>query len=45
LVKISGEKIGQFGQNLAKSGQSLEKVSQPSGLRFHLNKYDFPKLE
>ena len=40
-----GKKFGQFGQNLAKSGQLLEKVSQPSGLRFHLNKYDFLKLE
>ena len=43
--KIVGKKIGQFGQNLAKSGQSLEKVSQPRGLRFHSNKYDFLKLE
>ena len=40
-----GKKCGQVGLNLAKSGQSLEKVSQPSGLRFHLNKYDFLKLE
>jgi hypothetical protein len=40
-----GKKFGQFGQNLAKSGQLLEKVSQPSGLRFHSNKYDFLKLE
>ena len=39
------KKFGQFGQNLAKSGQSLEKVSQPRGLRFHSNKYDFLKLE
>jgi hypothetical protein len=29
------KKFGQFGQNLAKSGQSLGKVSQPRGLRFH----------
>ena len=43
--KIVGKKIGQFGQNLGKSGQSLEKVSQPSGLRFHSNKYVFLKLE
>jgi hypothetical protein len=35
LVKNIGKKIGQFGQNLAKSGQKLEKVSQPRGLRFH----------
>jgi hypothetical protein len=40
-----GKKFGQFGQNLAKSGQKLEKVSQPRGLRFHSNKYDFLKLE
>ena len=40
-----GKKIGQFGKIWEKSGQTLEKVSQPSGLRFHLNKYDFPKLE
>ena len=45
LAKKSGKKFGQFGQNLAKSGQSLEKVSQPRGLRFHSNKYDFLKLE
>ena len=32
-----GKKIGQFGQNLAKSGQSLEKFSQPSLLRFYSN--------
>jgi hypothetical protein len=44
-LKKVGKKIGQFGQNLAKSGQSLEKVSQPRGLRFHSNKYDFLKLE
>ena len=43
--KKVGKKFGQFGQNLAKSGQSLEKVSQPRGLRFHSNKYDFLKLE
>ena len=41
--KIVGKNFGQFGQNLAKSGQSLEKVSQPRGLRFHSNKYDFLK--
>jgi hypothetical protein len=39
------EKNWSIWENLAKSGQSLEKVSQPSGLRFHLNKYDFLKLE
>jgi hypothetical protein len=39
------EKTGQFGQNLAKSGQKLEKVPQPRGLRFHSNKYDFLKPE
>jgi hypothetical protein len=38
---FGGEKIGQFGQNLAKNGQKLEKVSQPRGLRFHSNKFDF----
>jgi hypothetical protein len=42
---FGGVKIGQFGLNLAKSGQKLEKVSQPRGLRFHSNKYDFLKLE
>jgi hypothetical protein len=30
-----------MGKILAKSGQSLEKVSQPRGLLFHPNKYDF----
>ncbi len=45
LVKNSGKNIGLLGQNLAKSGQRLEKVSQPRGLRFHWNKYDFLKLE
>ena len=40
-----GKKFGQFGQNLAKSGQTLEKDSQPRGLRFYTNKYDFLKLE
>ena len=45
LVKNSGKKFGQFGQNLAKSGQKLEKVPQPRGLRFHSNKYDFLKPE
>jgi hypothetical protein len=45
LAKNSGEKNGQFGQNLALSGQSLEKVPQPRGLSFHSNKYDFLKLE
>ena len=45
MVKNSGKKIGQFGQNLAKSGQSLEKVSKPRVLRFHSNKYDFLKQE
>jgi hypothetical protein len=39
------KKFGPFGQTLAKSGQTLEKDSQPSGLRFHSNKYDFLKLE
>jgi hypothetical protein len=42
---FGGIKIDQFGQNLAKCGQKLEKVSQPRGLRFHSNKYDFEKLE
>jgi hypothetical protein len=40
-----GKIFGQYGQNLAKSGQSLEKASQPSGLRFHSNKYNFLKPE
>ncbi len=40
-----GKKIGQFGQFWGKSGQTLEKFSQPSGLRFHSNKYDLLKLE
>ena len=40
-----GKKIGQFGQNLSKSGHTPEKVSQPRGLRLHSNKYDFLKLE
>jgi hypothetical protein len=44
-LKIVEKKFGQFGQNLAKSGQSLEKVSQPRGLRFHSNKNDFLKQE
>ena len=39
--KKSGKKFGQFGQNLVKNGQSLEKISQLRGLRFHSNKYDF----
>ena len=43
--KIVGNKFGQFGQNLAKSGNTLEKVSQPRGLRLHSNKYDFLKPE
>ncbi len=30
--RIVGKNFGQFGLNLAKSGQSLEKVSQPRGL-------------
>jgi hypothetical protein len=34
----NGKKFGQFGQNLAKRGQSLEKVSQPKDLRFNSNK-------
>ena len=40
-----GKNFGQFGQKSPKSGQSLEKHSQPRGLRFHSNKYDFQKLE
>ena len=39
--QIVGKKFGQFGQNLAKSGHSLEEVSQPRGLHYHFNKYDF----
>jgi hypothetical protein len=35
LAKNSGKKIGQFGQHLAKNGQSLEKVSHPRGFHFH----------
>jgi hypothetical protein len=35
-VKIVRKKFGQFGQNLAKSGQTLEKDSQPSGFTFLL---------
>ena len=42
LAKNSVEKIWTI---WAKNGQSLEKVSQPRGLRFHSNKYDFLKLE
>jgi hypothetical protein len=45
LARISGKKFGQFGLNLAKNAQSLEKASQPRGLRFYSNKYDFLKLE
>jgi hypothetical protein len=45
LAENNGKKFGQFEQNLAKSGQSLENVSQPRGLRFYSNKYDFLKLE
>jgi hypothetical protein len=37
--KVVGKKFGQFGQILAKSGQSLEKVSQPRGLRFLFFKF------
>ena len=44
-TKFMGKEFGQFGKNSPKSGQSLEKVSQPRGLRFHSNKYDFLKLE
>ena len=40
-----GKNFGQFGQKSPKSGQSLEKHSQPRGLRFHSNKNDFQKLE
>jgi hypothetical protein len=43
--KIVEKKFGQFGQNLTKRGQKLEKVSQPRGLSFHSNKYDFLKLD
>jgi hypothetical protein len=44
--KIVGKKIGQFGQNLAKKWSYARKsFSQPRGLRFHSNKYDFLKLE
>ena len=45
LAKNRGKKFGHFGQNLAKSGQSLEKVSQPRGLSLYSSKYDFLKLE
>jgi hypothetical protein len=34
--KIVGEIFGQFEQNLAKSGLSLEKVSQSRGFTFSL---------
>jgi hypothetical protein len=40
-----GKKFGQFGQNLVKSGQKLEKVSQPRVLPFYSNKYDFLEKE
>ena len=40
-----GKKIGQFGKIWEKSGQTLEKFSQPWGLRFHSNEYDFLKQE
>jgi hypothetical protein len=43
--KIVEIKLGDLGKIWQKSGQSLEKVSQPRGLRFHSNKYDFLKLE
>jgi hypothetical protein len=45
LVKKSGGKNWSIWAKFGKSGQSLEKVSQPRGLRFHSNKYDFLKLE
>jgi hypothetical protein len=38
-------KKGQFGQNSIKSGQILQKDSQPRGLRFNSNEYDFLKPE
>ena len=37
---LRSKKIGQFGQNLAKSGQTLEKVSQPR-FKFSLKKMRF----
>ena len=40
-----GKKIGQFGKIWEKSGQTLEKFSQPWGLNFHSNEYDFLKQE
>jgi hypothetical protein len=42
---VEGKIFGQFGQNLSKSGQSLEKVSQPRGLHVNSNKFDFLKQE
>jgi hypothetical protein len=39
-----GGKIGRFGQNWAKSGQTLEKDSQPRGLRFDSNKYSESRI-
>ena len=40
-----GKKFGQFGQTWEKSGQSLEKVSQPRGLNIFSNRFQFRKLE
>jgi hypothetical protein len=42
---VEGKIFGQFGQNLSKSDQSLEKVSQPRGLHVNSNKFDFLKQE
>jgi hypothetical protein len=39
------KKFGQFGQNFAKSSQTLEKDSQPRGLVFHSKKLDLLKQE
>jgi hypothetical protein len=38
------KEFGQFGQNLAKSGQTLKKITQQK-LRFHSSKCDFLELE
>jgi hypothetical protein len=40
-----GKKFGQFGQTWEKSGQTLEKFSQPWGLNIFSNRFHFLKLE
>jgi hypothetical protein len=41
LARNCGKIFGQFGQNLAKSGSTLEKDSKPRGLPFYAYKNVF----